>query len=231
MSALQKRTGSLGFSRRLLINFNPASMAMPKSDYLNDLSHKAHHLNSNEYKNSPRVYEHENCSRSNGLTYKNPLDQLSTLAGQLADLHPKSQTPGSPDQESVRDEKSILIQHVSSEEVVVCSKEAQTLIPKKESPTSGSCSSNFGLENNIITVTASIGNSQPSTPTPALTTLDEQLLYKCQHCDIHFLDNILYTIHMGCHGYEHPFQCNICGHMCTDKYDFACHFARGQHIK
>ncbi|CAL8391407.1 unnamed protein product [Arctogadus glacialis] len=44
-----------------------------------------------------------------------------------------------------------------------------------------------------------------------------------------FPDNILYTIHMGCHGYENAFQCNICGHSCINKYDFACHFARGQH--
>jgi hypothetical protein len=34
---------------------------------------------------------------------------------------------------------------------------------------------------------------------------------------------------MGCHGYENPFQCNICGCKCKNKYDFACHFARGQH--
>ncbi|KAA8581437.1 zinc finger protein Pegasus [Etheostoma spectabile] len=234
LSSLQKRTGSLGFNRRLLINFNPPSMVMPKSDYLNDLSHKVHsHLNSSEYNNHPKVDENDTHNRgANGLTFNNPLDQLSTLAGQLTNLHPESQTLASPDRESLKDEKPILIQQVSSEHVAMCSNEAQTLPPKNESPTSGhgSCSPvpGLGFES---TLTASRSNSQPSTPTPALNTPDQRFLQKCQHCDIHFLDNILYTIHMGCHGYEHPFQCNICGHMCIDKYDFSCHFARGQHKK
>eukprot|EP00064_Thunnus_orientalis_P016233 superscaffoldBa00003168_g16297 len=205
LTALQKRTGSLGFS-------------------------------SSEYKNLPRVDETDNCNRgANGLTFNNPLDQLSTLAGQLADLHPESQTPASPDRESLKDEKPILIQQVSGTPVAVCSNGVQTSPPKKESPTSDhrSCSPEPGLgcENSMNTLTASVSNSQPSTPTPVLTTPDQHLLQKCQHCEIHFSDNILYTIHMGCHGYEHPFRCNICGHMCTDKYDFACHFARGQHKK
>ena len=235
LSSLQKRTGSLGFSRRLLINFNSPSIGLPKTDYLNDLSHKIHHhLNSSEYKSLSKVDETDGRNRAaNGLTFNNPLDQLSTLAGQLADLHPESQTAVSPDSESLTEEKPILIQQVSSEHVAMCSNGVQTSAPKKESPTSGHTSSSpvpgLGIESN--TLTASVSNSQPSTPAPAPTALDQQLLQKCEHCDIQFLDNILYTIHMGCHGYEHPFQCNICGHMCIDRYDFACHFARGQHKK
>lgn len=234
LSSLQKRTGSLGYSRRLLINLNPNSIVMPKADYLSDLSHKIHHhLNSTEYKNLPKA--DENDARNRGLTFNNPLDQLSTLAGQLADLHPESQTPASPDRESLKDEKPILIQEVSSEQIAVCSDGVQTSPPTKESPTSGhgTCSPvpGIGFENSMNTLTASVSSSQPGTPAPALTTLDQQLLQKCPHCEIHFQDNILYTIHMGCHDYEHPFQCNICGHMCIDKYDFACHFARGQHKK
>ncbi|XP_041818526.1 zinc finger protein Pegasus-like [Chelmon rostratus] len=235
LSSLQKRTGSLGYSRRLLINFNPPSVGLPKTDYLNDLSHKIHHhLNGSEYKNLPKVDENDSHGRgANGLTFNNPLDQLSTLAGQLADLHPESQTPASPDRESLTDEKPILIQQVSSEHIAMCSNGMQTSPPNKDSPTSGhgSCSPvpGPGFESN--TLTASVSNSLPSTPAPALTTPDQQLFHKCQHCDVQFLDNILYTIHMGCHGYEHPFQCNICGHKCADRYDFACHFARGQHKK
>lgn len=202
---LQKRTSSLGFSRRLL-NFNNPSVGLPKSDYLNDLSYKIHnHLNSTEYKSPPKVDENESHNTGdNDLTFSNPLDQLSTLAGQLADLHPESRTPASPDRESLTEEKPILIEQVSSEHVPMNSDGAQT----SSLPTSGhmSCS-------------------------PVLTTSDKQLSYKCQHCNIQFLDNILYTIHMGCHGYEHPFQCNVCGDMCVDRYDFACHFARGEHKK
>lgn len=231
LSSLQKRTGSLGYGRRLLINLNPPSMGLPKSDYLNDLSHKIHqHLNSG----LPKVDDGDGRMRGgNGLTLSNPLDQLSTLAGQLAELHPESQTPVSPDRESLTDEKPILIQQVTSEHMALCSNGVQTSPPKVASPASGlvSCSPAPGPGFESNTVTASVSNSQPSTPTPGLSMTDQQLLHSCQHCDVQFLDNILYTIHMGCHGYEHPFQCNICGHMCTDKYDFACHFARGQHKK
>lgn len=230
LGSLQKRTGSLGYGRRLLINLNPPSVGSQKPDYLSDFPHKMHHhLNRDENSGHNRG--------ANGLTFNNPLDQLSTLAGQLADLHPdlhpQSQTPASPDRDSFADEKPILIQQVSSEHAAVCSNGVQTSPHRRESPLSGhrTCSPvpSLGLENN--TLTASVCNSQPSTPAPALTAPDQHLLHKCQHCDIQFLDNILYTIHMGCHGYEHPFQCNVCGHLCVDRYDFACHFARGQHQK
>ncbi|XP_034415284.1 zinc finger protein Pegasus-like [Cyclopterus lumpus] len=237
LSSLQKRTASLGFSRRMLVNYNPPSMGTSKSDYLNDMSPKIHHhMHSSDQNNHPKVDENDSRKRdANCFTFINPLDQLSTLAGQLADLHPESQAPASPDRESLKDEKPILIQHVSSEHAAICSNGMQTSPPKNESPTSGhgSCSPapGLGFEDSLNTVTASLSNSLPSTPAPALPAADQQLLNKCQHCDIHFLDNILYTIHMGCHGYEHPFQCNICGHMCVDKYNFSCHFARGQHIK
>ncbi|KAI4807973.1 hypothetical protein KUCAC02_027739 [Chaenocephalus aceratus] len=227
LTSLQKRTGSPGFTRRLLINLNSHSMTMPKSDYLNNFSHKIHHnLNSSE-----NLDENDRHNRgANGFTFTNPLDQLSTLAGQLADLHPRA----SPDRESFKDEKPIIIHQVSSEPIAMCSNQVQTSPPKNESPTSG-CRSyspvpGLGFDNSMNTLTASV-SSQPSSPPPALTTSEQLLLTKCEHCAIHFQDYILYTIHMGCHGYEHPFQCNICGHMCTDKYDFSCHFARGQHTK
>ncbi|KAM9716767.1 zinc finger protein Pegasus-like [Menidia menidia] len=233
LGALQKRTGSLGFGRRLLINFNPP-VAVPKSDCANDSSQKIHPLNINGYRGPPELGEIESHgSVANGFTFKNPLDQLSTLAGQLSGLHPESQTPVSPGRESVKDEKPILIQHVSTELVAVCSNGVQTSPPKEESPCSGQggCSPvpGFALESTGNALNGSAGRSRPGTPALPLTAPDWRQLHKCQHCDISFSDNILYTIHMGCHGYEQPLQCNICGHMCNDKYDFACHFARGQH--
>ncbi|CAJ1080261.1 zinc finger protein Pegasus-like [Xyrichtys novacula] len=239
LSSLQKRTGSIGLSRRLLVNFSTPSVMTQKSDYLCDFPHKVHHhLNGTEYRNHNRMDDNDSRNRGavNGLTSNNPLDQLSTLAGQLADLHPESQTPASPDRESLRDEKPIIIHQISSEHVSMSSNGVQTSPHPKESPRSGheSCSPvpGSGFESSMNTLTASMSNSQPGTPAPlAQTALDQHLLQKCPHCDIHFVDNILYTIHMGCHGYEHPYQCNICGHMCIDKYDFACHFARGQHKK
>ncbi|XP_038073332.1 zinc finger protein Aiolos-like [Patiria miniata] len=54
--------------------------------------------------------------------------------------------------------------------------------------------------------------------------------FKCEHCEIIFLDHVMYTIHMGCHGFRDPFECNICGHQCKDRYEFASHLARGKHL-
>ncbi|CAN0010633.1 unnamed protein product [Lampetra fluviatilis] len=53
--------------------------------------------------------------------------------------------------------------------------------------------------------------------------------HTCPHCGIWFPDNVLFTIHMGCHGHDNPFWCNLCGRRCHDRYDFNCHFALGQH--
>ncbi|KAM4525703.1 zinc finger protein Pegasus-like [Fundulus diaphanus] len=230
LSSLQKRTGSLGFGRRLLINLNPSSVVVPRSDYFNEFSHKVPQLNGREHKTPPKTDENESWSGiSNG--FRNSLDQLSLLAGQLSNANPDSQSPASPDRQSLKDEKPIL-----AEQVAVRSNGMQTSPLKEESPTSGqkSCSfaSGCGTETNVTASSGSVSNSQASTPTPAASAPNEDgqnLLHRCKHCDIHFSDNIIYTIHMGCHGYEHPFQCNICGHMCMDKYNFACHFARGQH--
>uniref|UniRef100_S4R587 Zinc finger protein Pegasus n=1 Tax=Petromyzon marinus TaxID=7757 RepID=S4R587_PETMA len=73
------------------------------------------------------------------------------------------------------------------------------------------------------------GRLSPMRGPPALSNQADTEAHQCPHCDIYFPDNILYTIHMGCHGYENPFQCNVCGYCCHDRYDFSCHFARGQH--
>ncbi|KAG9340246.1 hypothetical protein JZ751_021687 [Albula glossodonta] len=53
--------------------------------------------------------------------------------------------------------------------------------------------------------------------------------YHCEHCRIIFLDHVMYTIHMGCHGFRQPFECNICGHRSLDRYEFSSHIVRGEH--
>ncbi|XP_077997166.1 uncharacterized protein LOC144450440 isoform X1 [Glandiceps talaboti] len=53
--------------------------------------------------------------------------------------------------------------------------------------------------------------------------------YKCEHCQIVFMDHVMYTIHMGCHGFHNPLECNICGYRSKDKYEFTSHLARGDH--
>ncbi|XP_055006382.1 zinc finger protein Pegasus [Boleophthalmus pectinirostris] len=204
-SALQKRQNSLGYARRLVLNYNPGQMLMQKNDYLNEFSHKHHDFRN--IQDIPNLDENRSC-----LPFTNPLDQLSTLAGQLSDPTPDSS-------ENLTEEKPIIIQEITSQ--AKCTSSAQT----SSSPASQNCSPTPGIsfEHNA--------NSSSQANSPTRAALDEENPQKCVHCDIQFADNILYTIHMGCHGYKQPFQCNVCGHLCKDKYDFACHFARGQHKK
>ncbi|XP_021109900.1 DNA-binding protein Ikaros isoform X9 [Heterocephalus glaber] len=53
--------------------------------------------------------------------------------------------------------------------------------------------------------------------------------YRCEHCRVLFLDHVMYTIHMGCHGFRDPFECNMCGYHSQDRYEFSSHITRGEH--
>ncbi|XP_056293799.1 zinc finger protein Eos-like isoform X2 [Pseudoliparis swirei] len=81
----------------------------------------------------------------------------------------------------------------------------------------------------------------PSSPTAASFTPRESFRvvdgdgravrsFRCEHCRVFFLDHVMYTIHMGCHGFRQPFECNICGHRSQDRYEFSSHIVRGEHI-
>ncbi|XP_069387000.1 zinc finger protein Aiolos-like isoform X3 [Paralichthys olivaceus] len=54
-------------------------------------------------------------------------------------------------------------------------------------------------------------------------------VYPCSHCRVIFLDYVMFTIHMGCHGFRDPLECNVCGHRSQDRYEFSSHIARGEH--
>ncbi|XP_060103763.1 DNA-binding protein Ikaros isoform X4 [Heteronotia binoei] len=54
-------------------------------------------------------------------------------------------------------------------------------------------------------------------------------VYVCEHCRVLFLDHVMYTIHMGCHGFRDPFECNMCGYRSQDRYEFSSHITRGEH--
>ncbi|XP_029947024.1 zinc finger protein Eos isoform X2 [Salarias fasciatus] len=54
--------------------------------------------------------------------------------------------------------------------------------------------------------------------------------FRCEHCRVLFLDHVMFTIHMGCHGFRQPFECNICGHRSQDRYEFSSHIVRGEHM-
>ncbi|XP_061764558.1 zinc finger transcription factor Trps1 isoform X1 [Nerophis ophidion] len=52
---------------------------------------------------------------------------------------------------------------------------------------------------------------------------------RCLHCGIYFLDEVMYALHMSCHGDQGPYQCSFCLHTCADRYDFTTHIQRGLH--
>ncbi|XP_029814313.1 zinc finger protein Aiolos isoform X3 [Manacus vitellinus] len=54
-------------------------------------------------------------------------------------------------------------------------------------------------------------------------------VFRCDHCRVLFLDYVMFTIHMGCHGFRDPFECNVCGYRSHDRYEFSSHIARGEH--
>ena len=53
--------------------------------------------------------------------------------------------------------------------------------------------------------------------------------FECDFCDIIFKDCVMYTMHMGYHGYKDPFKCNMCGHQSGNKVEFFLHIARAAH--
>lgn len=53
--------------------------------------------------------------------------------------------------------------------------------------------------------------------------------YECAYCEIAFRNCVMYTMHMGYHGYRDPFKCNMCGLTCSDNVDFFLHIARVAH--
>ncbi|XP_053311610.1 zinc finger protein Eos isoform X2 [Spea bombifrons] len=75
--------------------------------------------------------------------------------------------------------------------------------------------------------------STPGTAKESLRVLGENgeqvKVFKCDHCRVLFLDHVMFTIHMGCHGFRDPFECNICGYHSQDRYEFSSHIVRGEH--
>ncbi|XP_041868543.1 zinc finger transcription factor Trps1 isoform X2 [Melanotaenia boesemani] len=57
----------------------------------------------------------------------------------------------------------------------------------------------------------------------------DDLTNRCSHCGIYFLDEVMYALHMSCHGDKGPYQCSFCLHVCADRYDFTTHIQRGLH--
>lgn len=50
---------------------------------------------------------------------------------------------------------------------------------------------------------------------------------RCEHCGISFDDEVIFSIHIGCHSHTDPYKCNVCGKQCGNKYGFYSHIMRG----
>lgn len=74
-----------------------------------------------------------------------------------------------------------------------------------------------------------IKSSEAESENPRTSKEDKPEGYNCTYCDISFKDIVMYTMHMGYHGYQDPFTCNMCGQQTTDKVSFFLHIARTSH--
>lgn len=72
-------------------------------------------------------------------------------------------------------------------------------------------------------------SSVPSNRTMVEVATQDDLTNRCIHCGIYFLDEVMYALHMSCHGDKGPYQCSFCLHLCVDRYDFTTHIQRGLH--
>ncbi|KAL1449523.1 hypothetical protein WDU94_002021 [Cyamophila willieti] len=58
---------------------------------------------------------------------------------------------------------------------------------------------------------------------------NNRLWYKCELCDIQYLDELIYSIHMRYHNIEHPYKCNLCGLQTNNKFQFNLHIIQTPH--
>lgn len=77
--------------------------------------------------------------------------------------------------------------------------------------------------------TAIVANSKEQTPDRSVVGVGMNNEFTCQYCEIAFGNVVMYTVHMGYHGYKDPYTCNMCGHECDDKLSFFLHIARSKH--
>ena len=79
--------------------------------------------------------------------------------------------------------------------------------------------------------TTSPNAHSPNTTSPETVKKSDKKgdFFECPHCEIAFRDCVMYTMHMGYHGFDDPFHCNMCGDSLGDKVAFFLHIARVAH--
>ncbi|KAH1004600.1 protein hunchback [Dendroctonus ponderosae] len=67
---------------------------------------------------------------------------------------------------------------------------------------------------------------------PELMPELKELVFTCHHCNIDFKGKpgeFIYRIHMGHHGFNNPFTCNMCGENCENVVGFSMHISKAAH--
>lgn len=58
---------------------------------------------------------------------------------------------------------------------------------------------------------------------------EEEQLHACNHCGIAFVDYMMHAVHMGYHGFNDVFTCNMCGTKCDNARSFFLHMVQNPH--
>ena len=92
-----------------------------------------------------------------------------------------------------------------------------------------------GVQCELLSSSTSSSHHRRRLASRALSTDSEQQSVigsdtRCSHCGITFDDEVLFSIHIGCHSHTDPFVCNVCGKKCHNKYGFYSHIMRGHHF-
>lgn len=75
-----------------------------------------------------------------------------------------------------------------------------------------------------------VTEEEDNTDESLLRNAEELKAYFCKHCRCLFLDDVMYAIHAGCHGFQDPFECNVCGFRASDRFQFQSHMTRSEHF-
>ncbi|XP_055513448.1 DNA-binding protein Ikaros isoform X8 [Leucoraja erinacea] len=159
------------------------------------------------------THGHPNCATTQNGAVEN-LMLISKAKSQISEREPSpsNSCPDSTDTESNNEERNNLIyltNHVAPQ--------ARNGLPLIKEDQRSYDLMRSGMEPNqeIIKVVSADG--------------EHMKVYKCEHCRVLFLDHVMFTIHMGCHGFRDPFECNMCGYRSQDRYEFSSHITRGEH--
>ncbi|XP_035993636.1 zinc finger protein Eos-like isoform X1 [Fundulus heteroclitus] len=228
----------LHFARGKVENHEPPSLPQLHAGFMTDLRTAVGALNSGAAPQGPRA------SSGVGLAAI-PLGLLGRDAGEGRDEHPSAHShtaspngcPDSTDTESTAEEQSTRATAPTSTSNNHHLHYLTPALPRAHPTASPSQAKDLDAEwERGGPVPPGVVKRNPGSPRSSRNSwqvLDRAgrpvRSFYCRHCCILFLDHVMYTIHMGCHGFRQPFECNICGHPSQDRYEFSSHISRGEH--